>query len=121
MTNPPLPPPPAPLLLGPLLFPPAGPASTRGSLDTPPLSHMTMSASGDDGGDGCATKKPQDEWLDGNRCLAHCTADFQIAASAMALVKAPGDGAIRVLPRVDSRQRHAGLDGPPAGTPSSRI
>lgn len=57
-----------------------------------------------------------------NRCLAHCTADLQIPAVAVAIVRSAADAPVLFLARVElSQVRPAGLQGPAPGTPPPRI
>ena len=57
-----------------------------------------------------------------NRCLAHCTADLQIPAAAVAIVRSAADAPVLFLARVErSPVRPAGLQGPAPGTPPPRI
>ena len=57
-----------------------------------------------------------------NRCVAHCTADLQLAGLPLAIVRGAADSPVLV---VAGPERHpaarTGLDAPPPGTPPRRI
>ncbi|HYT47851.1 MAG TPA: hypothetical protein VEL04_05485 [Burkholderiales bacterium] len=57
-----------------------------------------------------------------NRCIAHCTVDLQLSGLPAALVQAPADAAVLLLPRVERRgPRSTGLDAAPPGAAPPRI
>lgn len=60
--------------------------------------------------------------LNANRCVAHCTADLQIAAAAVAIVRSPADTPVLLVPRLQSRPVfQTGLEAPAPGTPPPRV
>jgi hypothetical protein len=76
-------------------------------------------------GEGCGCEAPQvktDAPQYANRCVAHCTADLQLAGLATALVRSPADAPVLVVPRVElGAVPRTGLESPPPGTVPSRI
>ena len=57
-----------------------------------------------------------------NRCVAHCTADLQLAGLAPAIVRSPAHTPVLLLPRAEAAPfADTGLDVPPPGTPPPRI
>jgi hypothetical protein len=57
-----------------------------------------------------------------NRCLAHCTADLQIQATGVAIVRSAADAPVLFVPLREYRPlRAAGLQGLPPGAPPLRI
>ena len=57
-----------------------------------------------------------------NRCVAHCTADLQLAAAPVALVRGAADVPVLLLQRSErSPARRTGLEAPPLGAPPPRI
>ena len=75
--------------------------------------------------EGCGCEGPQVK-TDGpqyaNRCVAHCTADLQLAGVAAALVRSPADVPVLVVPRIDpGAVPRTGLESPPPGTVPPRI
>jgi hypothetical protein len=74
--------------------------------------------------EGCASCDPQanGEGQDANRCVAHCTADLQLAGGATALVRSPAHVPVLLLPPLARRASPpTGLDSPPPGSVPSRI
>ncbi|MGH8221904.1 MAG: hypothetical protein ACREQZ_02920 [Woeseiaceae bacterium] len=62
------------------------------------------------------------ESLYGNRCVAHCTSDLQLAGLATALVRSPADMPVLLLERRDyGAGGGTGLQAPPPGAPPTRI
>lgn len=57
-----------------------------------------------------------------NRCVAHCTADLQLAGLPTAIVRSPADTPVLVV-AAEYQQRFSdtGLEVPPPGTPPPRI
>jgi hypothetical protein len=76
-------------------------------------------------GEGCGCEVPQvktDAPQYANRCVAHCTADLQLAGLAAALVRSPADAPVLFVESFDrSPVLCTGLDAPPPGTVPSRI
>ena len=57
-----------------------------------------------------------------NRCVAHCTADLQLAGLPPAIARNPADTPVLLLPRAEAAPfADTGLDVPPPGTPPPRI
>lgn len=57
-----------------------------------------------------------------NRCVAHCTADLQMAGLPVAILRAPADVPVLMTPEADLRlSAPTGLETPRAGTPPLRI
>ena len=73
-------------------------------------------------GCGCETQFKKDGPQYANRCVAHCTADLQLAGVAVALARSPADAPVLLVPRFDrSPALRAGLDSPPPRTVPPRI
>lgn len=57
-----------------------------------------------------------------NRCVAHCTADLQIPAAQVAIVRAASQTPVLMLPQAAHAVfRQTGFDSPAPGTPPPRI
>lgn len=57
-----------------------------------------------------------------NRCMAHSTADLQLAGVAVAIARIPADAPVLVLPLAELRSAlQSRLDDPPTGAPPRRI
>jgi hypothetical protein len=54
-------------------------------------------------------------------CVAHCTSDLQLAVVSIAIVRAPSQSAILIVPPRIWAAPPTGLDGPPSGAPPRRI
>lgn len=73
-------------------------------------------------GCGCETQFKKDGPQYANRCLAHCTADLQLAGVPIALARSPADAPVLLVPRFDrSPALRTGLESPPPGTVPPRI
>ncbi|MDH4323287.1 MAG: hypothetical protein OEW90_04025 [Betaproteobacteria bacterium] len=78
----------------------------------------------DKGGEPCdfhATSVTAFGPLNENRCVAHCTADLQIAGAAMTVCAAANGPVLHVAPGPCDAARDTGLRVPPPGTPPPRI
>jgi hypothetical protein len=70
----------------------------------------------------CATSMSYSGPQYANRCVAHCTADLQMAGLPVAILRAPADAPVLMTPEADPRlSAPTGLWMPPAGTPPPRI
>lgn len=70
----------------------------------------------------CATSMGYSGPQYANRCVAHCTADLQMAGLPVAILRAPADVPVLMTPEADLRlSAPTGLEMPPAGTPPPRI
>ena len=70
----------------------------------------------------CAVSISGFESLYGNRCVAHCTSDLQLAGLATALVRSPADVPVLLLETYHRRPTVSrGLEAPPPGAPPRRI
>jgi hypothetical protein len=57
-----------------------------------------------------------------NLCVAHCTADLQLAAVAASIARAPADLPVLRVARPElGPAPHTGLHAPPSGAPPRRI
>ncbi|MGQ0546696.1 MAG: hypothetical protein ACT4P3_15390 [Betaproteobacteria bacterium] len=81
---------------------------------------LAMAPAGEDGC--CGASVSGFDSLYGNRCVAHCTSDLQLAGLAVALVRSPADLPVLLLERRDDRgSPPTGLQAPPPGAPPARI
>ena len=70
----------------------------------------------------CATSMGYSGTQYANRCVAHCTADLQMAGQPVAILRAPADVPVLMTPGADLRlSAPTRLEMPPAGTPPPRI
>ena len=68
-------------------------------------------------GCGCETQVKLDGAQYTNRCLAHCTADLQLAGVTTALVRSPADAPVLLVQRFyRSPAPRTGLESPPPGS-----
>lgn len=71
---------------------------------------------------GCETHLKTDGPQYASRCVAHCTADLQLAGLAPTLVRAPAEAPVLLVPRGEQRSAvRAGLEAPPSGAVPLRI
>lgn len=105
-------------LIAMLAFAQASVAIAACSMERGSLAPMLEMADGCD----CETQVKADAPQYANRCVAHCTADLQLAGVATALVRSPADAPVLLVPRFDrSPAPRTGLESPPPGTAPPRI
>lgn len=109
------------LLIGLLVFAQASVALAACTLDRGSLSQL-MAASSEMPCTDCDASMSDSGPLYANRCVAHCTADLQLAGMQAALGRSPADVPALLVPRTELRAGLTrGLEAPPPGTPPRRI
>ena len=109
------------LLIGLLVFAQASVALAACTLDRGSLPQMMGASSEMPCGD-CGVSMTDFGPLYANRCVAHCTADLQLAGMQAALACSAADVPALFLPRTELRAGLTlGLEAPPPGTPPRRV